>query len=64
MIKKLPDVCSDCAEYGSTFCNDCLDEINKTLSDDEKVVLSKQLRNIAGMIDEEVGITNPEKYKK
>jgi hypothetical protein len=45
-MNKLPDVCKDCAEYGSEFCNDCLDEINQNLSTEDKVLLSRALQNI------------------
>lgn len=48
MIKKLPDVCKDCAEYGSDFCKECLDELTKELTKEEKFVLNKAIRNIAG----------------
>ena len=47
-MDKLPEVCKDCAEYGSDFCQDCLDEITENLSSEEKIVLSEALRKIAG----------------
>jgi hypothetical protein len=46
-MDKLPDVCKDCAEYGSDFCQDCLDEITEKLSPQEKIVLSEALKKIA-----------------
>jgi hypothetical protein len=42
-----PQQCKNCAEYGSPFCEDCLDEQNKILSDNEKIKLSDTLRIIA-----------------
>ena len=51
-MDKLPDVCKDCAEYGSDFCNDCLDEISKNLSAAEQVLLSQALQNILKRTDE------------
>jgi len=50
-MQKLPDVCKDCAEYGSDFCNDCMEEMMKTVSPDERVTFSKALRNIAKGLD-------------
>ena len=46
-MNKLPDVCKDCAEYGSDFCQDCLDEITENLTPSEKIVLSEALKRIA-----------------
>jgi len=46
-MQKLPDSCKDCAEYGSDFCQDCLNEISENLNSQEKIVLSKALRKIA-----------------
>ena len=56
-MNKLPDVCKDCAEYGSHFCEDCLEELNQNLSKEEKVILSRALRNIA-RADETLGSAN------
>lgn len=44
-MEPLPEQCKQCAEYGSKFCEDCLEEENKKLK--EKVKLSETLRNIA-----------------
>ncbi len=52
-MNKLPQVCKDCAEYGSEFCNDCLDEINQNLSIEDKVLLSRALQNIANALNNE-----------
>lgn len=46
-MSDLPNDCKDCAEYGSPFCEDCLDEQNKKLSNKDKIKLSKTLRSIA-----------------
>ena len=46
-MNKLPDVCKDCAEYGSDFCKDCLDELNQNLNTEEKILLNTALKNIA-----------------
>jgi hypothetical protein len=46
-MNKLPDVCKDCAEYGSDFCKDCLDELNQNLNPEEKILLNTALKNIA-----------------
>jgi hypothetical protein len=46
-MDKLPDVCKDCAEYGSEFCQDCLDELAENLTAQEKIVLSQALKRIA-----------------
>lgn len=51
-MNKLPQVCKDCAEYGSDFCNDCLDELNKNLTQEEKAQLDKALQNISKLINE------------
>ena len=56
-MQKLPDSCKDCAEYGSDFCQDCLDEISENLNSQEKIVLSKALRKIA-RADEEISDSN------
>jgi hypothetical protein len=52
-MNKLPDVCKDCAEYGSEFCNDCLDELSNNLSQEEKNQLGKALLNIAKLVDDQ-----------
>ena len=52
-MDKLPDVCKDCAEYGSDFCQDCLNELTENLTSQEKIVLSKALRNIARANDQD-----------
>lgn len=57
-MQKLPDVCKDCAEYGSHFCNDCLHELNQNLSPEEKVKLSQAIQNLAKLINEQVGSTD------
>lgn len=46
-MTKLPDSCKDCAEYGSKFCTDCLEDIAKEFPETERVVLSTALKNIA-----------------
>lgn len=46
-MTKLPDVCKDCAEYGSDFCDDCITELTKDLPEPEKIVFSKALKNMA-----------------
>ena len=51
-VKKISDVCKDCAEYGSHFCEECLSELNKDLNSEDKVILNKMIQNIAGrMVD-------------
>ena len=62
-MNKLPEVCKDCAEYGSHFCNDCLDELSENLNENEKVVLSKAIRNIANA-NETLGSTTAKDSKK
>ena len=62
-MDKLPEVCKDCAEYGSHFCTDCLDEINQNLSDADKTVLSQALRNIA-RADETLASTDTKDSKE
>lgn len=52
-MNKLPDVCKDCAEYGSDFCQDCLDEITENLTPKEKIVLSEALKRIARANEED-----------
>lgn len=49
-MEKLPDVCKDCAEYGSEFCHYCLDEITKDMPEEEKKKFNKALQNIAHSI--------------
>jgi hypothetical protein len=46
-MKELPEVCKDCAEYGSDFCKDCLDELSQNLNTEEKILLNTALKNIA-----------------
>jgi hypothetical protein len=46
-VENLPKVCKDCAEYGSEFCHDCLEELSSNLSEPEKITLSRALQNIA-----------------
>ena len=46
-MKKIPDVCRDCAEYGSDFCNDCMEELMKDVPEEDRIVFSKALRQIA-----------------
>lgn len=63
-MNKLPDVCKDCAEYGSDFCNDCINEIAKDLPEPDKIVFSKVIRNIARMTDEALGSSDSKNSKK
>lgn len=63
-MDKLPQVCKDCAEYGSDFCNDCLDEITQKLSPEEKIKLNKVIQNLAKLTYEEVGSTDTKDSKK
>ena len=52
-MQNLPEVCRDCAEYGSHFCEECLDEITKDMPEDEKKKFNKALQNIAhGIVSE------------
>ena len=46
MKTQLPKSCEDCAEYGSEFCEDCLEEITQDLPPEDKHKLSKALINI------------------
>ena len=46
-MTKLPESCKDCAEYGSEFCDDCLEEISRDLPEPDKITLSRALKNIA-----------------
>ena len=57
-MDKLPDVCRDCAEYGSDFCQDCLDELTENLSLQEKIVFSEAIKKIA-RASAEISNTNP-----
>lgn len=57
-MDKLPQVCKDCAEYGSDFCHDCLDELNQNLSLEEKIKLNKVIQNLAKLTHEAVGSTD------
>jgi hypothetical protein len=57
-MKKLPDSCNDCAEYGSDFCNDCLGELFTDLPEEDREILNKVIRNLAGMINEDLGSTD------
>lgn len=50
MIKQLPDVCKDCASYGSEFCEDCLEELVKDLPKEKRPVFNEALRNLAKAI--------------
>jgi len=62
-MDKLPEACKDCAEYGSHFCTDCLNEINENPSDADKTVLSQVLRNVARS-DETLASTDSNHSKK
>lgn len=46
-MDKLPEVCKECAEYGSDFCEECLDELTKNMPDDDKLKFNKVLQNLA-----------------
>jgi hypothetical protein len=46
-MENLPKACKDCAEYGSHFCDDCLEELTKELPEHEKITLSRALKRIA-----------------
>lgn len=63
-MDKLPQVCKDCAEYGSDFCNDCLDEITQNLSPEEKIKLNKVIQNLAKLTHEDLGSTDTKDGKK
>lgn len=54
-MKSLPDVCKDCAEYGSDFCDDCIREVTKDMPETERVVFNKAIRNMAKKHYEELG---------
>lgn len=54
-MDKLPNVCKECAEYGSHFCDDCLDELNQNLSPEDKLKLNKVIQNLAKMLHEDLG---------
>jgi hypothetical protein len=47
MIKKLPDVCKDCAEFGSHFCEECMEEMMNDVAPEDRVTFSKVLRQLA-----------------
>jgi hypothetical protein len=63
-MNKLPEVCKDCAEYGSDFCHDCLEELNQNLTDEEKVQLNTVIQNLAKMTYEDVGSTDTKDSEK
>lgn len=46
-MDKLPETCKDCAEYGSVFCNDCMEELMENVAESDRVVFSQALREIA-----------------
>jgi hypothetical protein len=46
-MTELPESCKHCAEYGSEFCDDCLEEISRDLPAPDKITLSRALKNIA-----------------
>lgn len=46
-MNQLPKTCKECAEYGSEFCDDCLQELSKELPEHEKITLSRALKRIA-----------------
>jgi len=46
-MQKLPDTCKDCAEFGSDFCNDCMEELMENVAPEDRVTFSKALRQIA-----------------
>ena len=50
MINKLPEVCKDCASYGSEFCEECLDELVKDMPEEDRPVFNKALQNLAKAI--------------
>lgn len=52
MVKDIPDVCKDCAEYGSDFCDECLEELQEGLTEDQKTQLNKALVGLARAISE------------
>jgi len=62
-MNKLPDSCKDCAEFGSDFCNDCLDEMFTELPEEDRVILSNVIRNLARMKDEDLGSTDSKDTK-
>lgn len=55
MVKKITDitdVCKDCAEYGSHFCEECLEELQEGLTEDQKTQLNKALLGLAKAIND------------
>lgn len=52
-MKQLPEYCHECAEYGSEFCQECLDELAAELNPDDCVKLSQVIKNIANVIKDE-----------
>lgn len=46
-MDKLPETCKDCAEYGSDFCDDCMEELMENVPEQDRVVFSQALREIA-----------------
>mgnify|MGYP000285193261 CR=1 FL=1 len=63
MIKKLPDICKDCASYGSEFCEECLEELVKDLPAEERPVFNKALQNLAKAIVSESNTNDENLYK-
>ena len=57
-MDKLPDACRDCAEYGSDFCQDCLDEITENLSTDEKQNFDHSINAVKELFDAAKKIDN------
>lgn len=62
-MDKLPKACKDCAEYGSHFCDDCLDEISKDFNEPDRIVLSKALKNIARFLHENLESKDSKNFK-
>lgn len=50
MNTKLPKACDDCAEYGSEFCEECMEELTKDMPEPNRIKFSKILRNLANAI--------------
>jgi hypothetical protein len=46
-MSQLPKACKECAEYGSHFCDECLEELSKDLPEHEKITLNRALKRIA-----------------
>ncbi len=57
-MNKLPDVCKECAEYGSDFCDDCIREVTKDMPAEDKIIFNQAIRNIAKANHEVLGSTN------